>query len=230
MTDAVILCGGRGTRLRSVVADRPKPMAALGERPFLELLLDYAAGFGYRRFVLAAGYLAEAIERHFAGGYKGLEVLVSREPGPLDTAGAVKQAEPLLRGDRLLVLNGDSFCRTDLAALEKFAQEKGAAAAVTVAGVPDIAAYGAVELAADGRVTAFREKGAAGGAGLVNAGIYLLDRALLGRVPAGEKYSMERGLLPALVEEGEVFGFKTDGTLYDIGTPEGYRLAGEQLK
>ncbi len=227
--DAVILCGGKGTRLQSVVSDRPKPMAPLHDKPFLELLVDYAAGFGVRRFILCAGYMAETIEEHFSGGRPGLEILVSREPQPLDTAGAVKNAEGLIKTPQLLVMNGDSICRLDLRAFMESHFTRRARASVAVAKVADSGSFGSVALDAASRITSFREKSAAG-AGYVNAGIYVLERADLAAVPPGVKYSMERDLLPSLISKGGVYGYETGCRLFDIGTPEGYRAAGEQLK
>jgi len=227
--DAVILCGGKGTRLQSVVSDRPKPMAALNGRPFLELLIEYAAGFGYKRFILAAGYMADVIEKHFKDALPGLEIIVSRETGPLDTAGAVKNAEALIRTPQFMVMNGDSICRLDLGAFRDFHFSRRGRASVALARVADAGSFGSVTKGAGDRILSFREKAAAG-TGHVNAGFYILDRAVLDSVPPGKKYSMERDLLPALISGGEVYGYETGCRLFDIGTPESYREAGEQLK
>lgn len=227
--DAVILCGGKGTRLQSVVSDRPKPMAALHGRPFLQMLVEYAAGFGVERFILCAGHMAETIEEHFSAGLPGLEILVSREPQPLDTAGAVKNAEDLIKTPQFLVLNGDSFCRLDLRAFMESHFSRKARASVAVVKVADAGSFGSVAMDAAGRITSFREKSGAG-EGYVNAGIYILEKAALAAVPPGVKYSMERELLPSLISRGGVYGSVTAEKLFDIGTPEGYRAAGEQLK
>ncbi len=227
--DVVILCGGKGTRLKSVVSDRPKPMAALNDKPFLQMLVEYSAGFGFKRFILCAGYMAEVIEKHFSVPLPGLEVLVSRETEPLDTAGAVKNAAALIRTPQFLVLNGDSICRIDLRAFAEFHFSKGGRASVAVAKVSDSGSFGSVTKGAGDRILSFREKAAAR-AGYVNAGIYILDKIALGAVPPGVRYSMERDLLPGLISGGEVYGYETDSRLFDIGTPEGYRDAGEQLK
>lgn len=227
--DAVILCGGRGTRLQSIVSDRPKPMAALNGKPFLQLLVEYAAGFGFKRFILAAGYMGDVIEKHFLSATPGLEVLVSRETKPLDTAGAVKNAEALITTPQFLVMNGDSICRIDLRAFMQFHLLRGARVSVAMAKAADAANSGSITKGAGDRVLSFREK-AASGPGYVNTGIYILDKKVLDIVPPGVRYSMERELLPALVSGGEVYGYETESQLFDIGTPEGYREAGEKLK
>jgi len=227
--DVVILCGGKGTRLKSVVSDRPKPMAALNDKPFLQLLMEYAAGFGFKRFILAAGYMADVIEKHFSGAAAGFDVAVSRETEPLDTAGAVRNASALIRTPQFLVMNGDSICRIDLRAFVEFHFSRGGRASVAVAKVADAGSFGSITKDADGRLLSFREKAAAG-AGYVNAGIYILDKTVLEAVPPGTRYSMERDLLPALISGRDVYGYETESRLFDIGTPEGYREAGEKLK
>lgn len=227
--DVVILCGGKGTRLRSVVSDRPKPMAALNEKPFLEVLIGRAAAFGFNRFILCAGYMGEMIERHFADPPPGLEIKVSLETEPLDTAGAVKNAQALIRTPRFLVMNGDSFCGADLGAFAAFHAAKKALASVAVTRAVETGAGGAILKDAEGKMLAFREKAVAGG-GYVNAGLYIFEKAVLERVPAGAKYSLERDLFPSLAAGGGVYVYETPGALFDIGTPEGYRRAGENIK
>ncbi len=227
--DAVILCGGKGTRLKSVVSDRPKPMAALNDKPFLQLLVEYAAGFGFKRFILCAGYMGDVIEKHFSGVLPGLEIVVSREDGPLDTAGAVKNASSLIQTSPFLVMNGDSICRIDLREFVKFHSSRRGRASVAVVKVADAGSFGSIALGPGGRILSFREKAAAG-AGYVNAGIYILDKTVLDAVPSGARYSMERELLPALISGGDVYGYETESRLFDIGTPEGYREAGENIK
>ena len=160
--DAVILCGGKGTRLKSVVSDRPKPMAELNGKPFLQGLIEYAAGFGVRRFILCAGYMADVIEKHFSAAPPGLEVVVSRETEPLDTAGAVKNAAALIHTPQFLVMNGDSLCRIDLRALMDFHFSRGGRVSVAVARVADTGSFGSVTRDAGGRILSFREKAAAG--------------------------------------------------------------------
>lgn len=229
MTEALILCGGRGTRLQAVVSDRPKPLAEVAGRPFLELLMDYVSGFGVRRFVLCAGYMGEMIRDHFAARRLPYEVAVSIETEPLDTAGAVKLAEPLIKGGRFLVLNGDSIVRADLKAFAAFHDARRPLASLAAARKEDASAFGTLDVDAGGKLLAFREKAAAK-SGLVNAGIYIFEREALGLIPAGKRYSLERDLFPALAAKSAVRVFEVPGELIDIGTPESYRDAGDKLK
>ncbi|MDD2806154.1 MAG: nucleotidyltransferase family protein [Elusimicrobiales bacterium] len=227
--DVVILCGGKGTRLRAVVSDRPKPMAAVGGKPFLELLMDYVAGYGFGRFVLCAGYMGEMIRDYFAGRKLPYEVAVAIEAEPLDTAGAVKNAEGLIKSGRFMAMNGDSIVNADLKAFAAFHEAKRPLASLAAAKKEDASAFGTLQVGGDGKLLAFREKAAAA-SGLVNAGIYIFEREVLGLVPEGKKYSLERDLFPALAAKGGVNVFEVPGELIDIGTPEGYKQAGEKLK
>lgn len=227
--DAVILCGGKGTRLQAVVSDRPKPLAEVAGRPFLELLMDYVHGFGFGRFVLCAGHMGEMIRDHFAARRLPYEVQVSIEREPLDTAGAVKLAEPLIKGGRFLVMNGDSIVRADLRAFAAFHEARRPRASLAAARKEDASAFGTLDVDAGGKLLAFREKAAAR-SGLVNAGIYLFERDVLGLVPAGRRHSLERDLFPALAAQRAVDVFEVPGELIDIGTPESYKEAGDKLK
>lgn len=213
----MILCGGLGTRLGAVVADRAKPMADVGGRPFLRLLVDWLEGAGFARFVLAVGHRADTVRACF----KGPRFLFSEEASPLGTAGALKRAAPLCRPGTLLVLNGDSYCPLDLVALLAAHRRAKALATIAVAPAGERRDGGIVEFSADGRVTAFREKAAATGASpFINAGVYALEPEALAAVPAGRPCSLERELFPALAR---LYAFPVDAPLYDIGTPE--RLA-----
>ena len=112
--DVVILCGGKGTRLSEVVRDRPKPMSEINGRSFLDILIGYVSGFGFKRFILSVGYKADYIKDYYKNNRFSFEILFSRENEPLGTAGGVKQAENLVQSNPFLVMNGDSFCPVDL--------------------------------------------------------------------------------------------------------------------
>lgn len=219
---AVILAGGLGTRLRQVLADRPKAMAPFEGRPFLEYQLRALQAGGVRELVLCVGYLAETISGHFGDGADwGLRVRYSVEPAPLGTGGALKLAEPLL-ADTFLLLNGDTFLTCDLGALERHHREHRADMTLAVATETDAARYGSVAVGPDGRVTGFREKASDGRAGYVNAGLAVLSRALLADLPAGGPLSLEREALAGWVATRRVYAFPVAGGFVDIGTPEGY--------
>jgi NDP-sugar pyrophosphorylase family protein len=214
--DVAILCGGLGTRLQSVLSDRPKPMAPVDGKPFLDILIDHALGQGFRRFVLLLGHKAGAVREHYARDARA-EFVFSEEPRPLGTAGAVKLAAPLLRGGELLLMNGDSFCALDLNAL--LAARRGSLGAIAVTPAAGRADAGFVAADADGRIVSFSEKGREGVTGLINAGVYALDREVLDAVPAGEPCSLELTVFPSLLGRG-LYAHRVEQPVHDIGTPE----------
>lgn len=228
--DAIILAGGRGTRLRSVVADRPKPMAEVAGRPFLEWLTLWLRDQGVRRAVLATGHMGEAIAAHFGDGAPwGMELEFSREMAPRGTAGAARLALDRVTGDRVVVLNGDSWCPFDLALLTRRHTEWAARVTLWTVRVEDCRRFGSVDVAPDGRVTAFHEKSPEAGSGVINAGVYLCERRALEDVPADRQVSLETEVLPSLVGHG-LHAVVGAGPFLDIGTPETYAGAESVLR
>lgn len=221
---AAILAGGLGTRLRAVVADRPKVMAAVGGRPFLVRWFDTLQAQGVRDVVVCSGYRGRQIEECFGGTHGHLRLSYSPEPEPLGTGGALRHALGLLHGRDILVLNGDSFCEFDLEAHLAAHASRRASASLLLTHVEDTRRFGRVILDRKGRVIEFREKAAAGGSGWINAGVYLLRRELLAALPAAQPLSLEHDLLPRWMASG-VFGFAANGRFIDIGTPESYAQA-----
>ncbi len=220
---AVILAGGLGTRLRSVVADRPKVMAEVGGRPFLSHWLDELGRQGLRRVILCTGYQADCIKAHFGVRYGPLDLVYSREDQPLGTGGALTLALRHGASDPILALNGDSFIHADLGGFYRWYLEWTIRNALLVAPVADMTRYGGVELGSCGSVERFIEKGQ-GGPGLVNAGVYLLRAQELSELPLDRATSLERDLFPVLAGHS-LHGFRCDGAFLDIGTPESYAAA-----
>lgn len=226
--DVLILTGGLGTRLRSVVSDRPKTMALINDRPFLDLLISHLQAAGLERFILCVGYMAEFIIDYYNGAHcPTRELLISREPCESGTAGAVKHAEPLIRGDSFLVLNGDSFCPVDLRSFTESHREKKAFASMVLSRVDAAKSYGTVTLGQDNRIMQFREKSVSGQA-WINAGIYMFSRDVLSVIPDGRCCSLERDIFPDLVKK-RFFGFVTQEAVLDIGTPDRYSAAQHAL-
>ena len=215
--DAAVLAGGLGTRLRSVVADRPKVLADVAGRPFLAHILDKLADEGIRRVVLCTGYLGEQVEAAFGSPYRGMTIVHSREPEPLGTGGALRHALPQLVGDDVLVLNGDSLCDAPLTPMLAAHRLGGAAATLLLSRVDDAERYGTVALDGERRVVRFAEKGAAG-PGLVSAGVYLLRRDLLTAIPPDRPTSIERDLFPSWIGPN-MHGYPCEQSFVDIGLP-----------
>jgi len=226
-TTALVLAGGLGTRLRSVVTDRPKVLALVAGRPYLAHLLDQLADAGLRRVVLCTGYRADQVRATFGTRYRELELLYSEEDRPLGTAGALRLALPQADSEILLVLNGDSYCAADLSAFWRFHEGhrgSGHSASLVLTRVASTRRYGRVEINSNGAVTRFLEKGAVDGPGLINAGIYLLDRGVVEPIPAAQPVSLERDMFPSWIA-GSLYGFAASSAFIDIGTPESYAAA-----
>ncbi|AMV28222.1 D-glycero-alpha-D-manno-heptose 1-phosphate guanylyltransferase [Gemmata sp. SH-PL17] len=226
----VVLCGGLGTRLRSAVSDRPKALAPVGNEPFLAVQLDLLRQRGARRFVLCVGHMADQIEAEFGDGSRfGVRIDYSHDGEKLlGTGGALKRAERFF-APAAVVVNGDTYIDVDL---HQLAHTHASArtrwhdtgATLTLARMPDASRYGSIDT--DGtRVRAFREKetGAAQ-SGWVNAGVYVIERDLLARIPADEVVSLERDVFPAALRDGlTLAAFSQDAGFHDIGTPDDFR-------
>lgn len=217
---AVILVGGKGTRLGEITRAVPKPMLPVGGgRPFVDYLLEMIERHGYRDIILLAGYLGEALETAYAGRRIGKALVrVMREPVPLGTAGALTVAREIL-DPRFLLMNGDAFFDINLRALEQASQRSGATATLALRTVADAARYGrAIE--EDGKVKAFLEKDLSRpGPGVINGGVYVLKREILDLV-RDLPCSLEQHVFPALVERGDIAGREFRGYFLDIGLPE----------
>lgn len=221
--EAVILAGGLGTRLHDVVRDVPKPLAPVAGRPFLAWLLDNLAGHGIQRIVLATGHLGEQVEAALGPQWQGMALEYSRESEPLGTGGAIAHAAAHVRGEVFFVLNGDTALDLDYAAFARAVASMGARLGVALAHVPDAARYGAVQLEGN-RVTGFVEKNDVR-AGLVNAGIYRLQRSLLADYAHARSFSFERDVLVPAVAREPVVGYARTRGFIDIGVPEDYLRA-----
>lgn len=222
---AILLVGGLGTRLRSLVPSTPKALAPLGDRPFLELLIRQLREQEIRDLVMCSGYLADQIEGEFGDG-RALEVAIeySKESQPLGTAGAVKFAETHLQSaSEFLVINGDSFLEIDLGQFVKFHRMHGGLATVAVVVVENAGRYGKVLADSSNRVIEFSEKTGIESRGRINAGVYVFSRALLSHIPAGPA-SLERDVFPKILDQG-VYAAEQHGMFIDIGTPGDYARA-----
>lgn len=225
MIPAIILAGGLGTRLRSIVPDLPKPMADVAGKPFLWWMLRRLEQQGLTDVYLAVGYKRELIERYFGEKFGALKVHYVVEDTPLGTGGAIAKAIARINGDEAYVLNGDTMAIVDLAALAAIAAAPEVDLAMAVAELPDVARYGAVEFdAVSQRVTAFREKGQQG-SGYINAGVYLLKREPFMQRLSGERFSFEQDYLYAQFSELYIGALPGVSQLIDIGVPEDYALA-----
>jgi NDP-sugar pyrophosphorylase family protein len=223
---ALVLCGGKGTRLQSIAADQPKLLVSIAGRPYVEYLFRYLRTQCVSDIVLCTGHLAERIVEYCGDGSRwGVAVRYSQEDVPLGTGGAVKHAHALAISDPFWLVNGDTLVGADLE--EVYASHVGTRASGTLvlAEVPDVSRFGTVVTggARDGWILSFNEKGGVG-KGLVNAGLYLMTRSVVGEIPSGRAVSLEVEILPGLVQRG-LRGTVARGPFIDIGTDTSLREA-----
>jgi NDP-sugar pyrophosphorylase family protein len=202
-------------------------MAEINRKPFLELLLKSAAKFGFRRFVLLTGYLGEIIQQYFRNGsHWDLSIEYSQELQPLGTAGAIRNAKNLITSDPFIVLNGDSWAKADLTEFLSFHCRHKADISILLVKVGDVQRYGTVNVTPEGRIIAFSEKGQSLREGWVNAGVYLISKPLIERIPSKQFFSLETDFLTYLNKDLKFFGMPLTCEFIDIGVPETY----EQLR
>lgn len=222
MKEAIVLAGGLGTRLRTVVASVPKPMAPVAGRPFLEILLHSLARKRVERVVLSVGHLGAQIRAHFGTGFAGMALDYAVEEQPLGTGGAARLALQRCGQDPVLLLNGDTYLDFDAVAVAA-AWELQRQPVLVGCAVADAARYGRLRVE-NGRLTGFIEKSAPG-PGVINAGCYLLRRTELDAFAPHSAFSLETAYLPQAVARGAFALVVTSGAFIDIGVPDDYARA-----
>lgn len=220
--EALLLAGGLGTRLRSVVSDRPKPMALIGEKPFMEYVVRELAMQGIDQIIFAVGYKGNMVEEYFKDGKDfGIQASYAYEETLLGTAGAIKNGARLMKEDQILILNADTFYRLDYGRLVRQKEAKNLHMAMVLREVEDVSRYGQAVLS-DGMLTGFNEKTDEKRRGTINGGVYLMAKELIDQIPEG-KVSLENDMIPKWLTEGKrLGGFVNDGYFIDIGIPEDY--------
>ncbi|CAM3946512.1 sugar phosphate nucleotidyltransferase [Corynebacterium belfantii] len=223
-TDAVILVGGKGTRLRPLTVSIPKPMLPTAGVPFLSHLLARIKAAGITHVVLGTSFKAEVFEDYFGDGADlGLEIEYVVEDKPLGTGGGIRNVYDKLRANTVMVFNGDVLGGTDLGGILDAHHAKNADLTMHLVRVPDPRAFGCVPTDAEGRVSAFLEKTEDPPTDQINAGCYVFRRELIGEIPADRVVSVERETFPRLLEEGRrVFGYVDNAYWRDMGTPSDF--------
>ncbi len=223
VTEAIVLAGGFGTRLRTVLKDVPKILAPVRGVAFVHYVLQWLESQGVARVTACTGYRAEQVEAELRRYPGNLDIECAREEQPLGTGGAIYRGLREIRGPSAFALNGDTYFPADLAALQAAAQRLGAPLAVALRRLEDTSRYGAVEVR-DGRIVGFHEKGRSG-PGLLNAGLYLLPRDLWRTVPMPDVFSWELDFLQPHAAALGAAGVAMDAPFLDIGTPASYARA-----
>ena len=227
----LILAGGLGTRLSSVLGGQPKILAPIDGRPFVEYLLAWLEAQGVRNVIFSLGHLAERVQAHLGSRVVGLQKIVSVvEPEPLGTAGAVAFSLRHLPRRPILIINGDTFVDVSLEALWSSHQAHGDIASIVCAQVDNAGRFGQVEIDATNRIVRFEEKSSApGGLAWVNAGVYCFDPLMLDQIALRQRGSLEKDILQ-LMPPRSIRAYCTRGRFLDIGTPESLAQAADLMR
>lgn len=226
--EAIVLAGGLGTRLRSAVADLPKCMAPVNEKPFLHYIISYLQQQGIERFIFSLGHLAEAAANYITATLKADTYVLVQETHPLGTGGAIQLAIAQAKGKEIWVLNGDSICYLQLAAQATLHFQNKSACTLGLVPMKQFDRYGVVSIDNTHRITGFAEKKWQE-EGLINAGIYLLDIPKFQSINWPEKFSMETDFLQVYYQQIPMYGYVASAYFLDIGIPEDYQRAQQEL-
>jgi D-glycero-alpha-D-manno-heptose 1-phosphate guanylyltransferase len=222
--EAVILAGGFGTRLRSVVKDIPKPMAEVCGKPFLSYLLDFLNKQKIERVILSVGYKFDIIKNFFGSRYKDLKLEYAIEDKPLGTGGGLKNALKYTSEKNIYVLNGDTFFDIDLIIFFNFHKNKNSKLTIALKKIENAERYGVVEIDHNNKIISFLEKGKMN-SGFINGGIYLLNIEFFNSLAQEDSFSFEKNFLEKYYKKFEFYGFPLDRFFIDIGIPEDYERA-----
>jgi D-glycero-alpha-D-manno-heptose 1-phosphate guanylyltransferase len=221
----LILAGGMGTRLKSVVPDLPKPLADISGKPFLWWLLNELSKQGITEVYLSVGYLHEHIQEFFGDQFQKIKIKYVIESEPLGTGGAINKACQAIPDSRIMIMNGDTFASIDLTAYIQFAAESPEVQVfLATYKISDSNRYGTVKVSASNVLTEFLEKGNVG-EGLINAGVYILDKKVFKQYNLPEKFSFETDFLTKYCSDLNILAYQDVTDFIDIGIPSDYQLA-----
>jgi mannose-1-phosphate guanylyltransferase len=226
ITTALILAGGRGTRLGALTEDLPKPMIVVAGKPILHHMIEWFGSYGIKKFILAVHYGKEKIVEYFGDGKQLAEELIySEEKEPLGTGGPLKLAEKHLKSTFILA-NGDTLTNFNLYDMMDFHRKNKSMMTIALKAVREPKRFGVAEMDGD-RIIRFLEKPENPPSNLINAGVSIIEPTVLDFIPAGKFCSLEREIVPKIVEKGKVFGYRIAGPWIDTGLPETLKLADE---
>ncbi|MFD0697829.1 nucleotidyltransferase family protein [Paenibacillus sp. GCM10027628] len=225
--EAIILAGGQGTRLRPIISDIPKPMAPIGDKPFLNLVMDYLCEQGIHRVILSTGYKHEVIEAYYRSEYRGMSITYSVEEEPLGTGGGILKASQYVKSNDVVIINGDTLFQANLKDMYAIHTEFQSDVTMALKIMNNFDRYGAVKTLGQ-RVIGFEEKKYVE-SGFINGGVYLVRLSTLRNLILPERFSFEKDFLERYIHELSMHAYVSDANFIDIGIPEDYRLAQEVL-
>ncbi len=226
---AIILAGGLGTRLRNAVPDLPKCLAPVAGKPFISFVIEALQKNGVVNFIFSLGYMHEHIEDFIQKKINGLQYCFSVEDEPLGTGGAIKLACKKTNEKNVLIANGDTLFDVDIASLSSFHFQKESDCTLSLKTMGNFDRYGVVELNNDNSISSFKEKRFYL-KGLINGGLYALNRDSFMKETFPDKFSFEKDYLEALYKQRKMFGIIQDKYFIDIGIPEDFERAGRELR
>lgn len=229
MKECIILAGGLGTRLQSVVSDVPKCMATVAGKPFLSYLFDYIGTGGFDHVILSLGYKSEIVLKWIDGRSYPFRISHVIEEYPLGTGGAIKLAFSKVESDKAFVFNGDTFFDIDTKNLLDFHKAENAVISLALKPMSNFDRYGSVDLNQDKRIVRFNEKQYCE-SGLINGGVYVIGKELFAKIDLPEKFSFEKDVLEAHLSDIAVYGCQQDRYFIDIGIPSDFERANQEFK
>ena len=231
LNTAIILAGGFGTRLQSVVTDVPKPMAPINNLPFLNYQLNYLKYFGIKNIVFSTGYLSNKISDYYKDEFNGLTISYSNETTPLGTGGGIRLAIENTNNEDVLVLNGDSFFDVDIHSFYNLHKKNKAYISLALRQVNDAGRYGTIIKNENHSITSFKEKNGVEKEGIINGGVYIINKELyLKETPPDKNFSIEKDFFEKKINTLNIFGFEFNGYFIDIGIPDDYLKAQHDFK
>jgi len=235
--DTLILCGGKGTRLKSIVRDKPKILVDIGDLPFIEYLLNFLESEGIKRIILCTGYKHDQIEKWVKSSYSGdLKIILSREREALGTGGAIKNAQKLIHSNNLLVINGDTFCKLNYYSFVRYFYTRNAVVLLALKKLKNNKSYGNIKIDSMNRIISFIEKENSFDRNYfdstINAGVYLISKDILELIPSNANVSFECETMQLIMKKFKdlIYGFDCEGSFIDIGTPRNYYRAHKILE
>lgn len=228
---AIILAGGFGSRLQPVVSDLPKSLAPVNGRPFLDFQLNYLKSFGVKKVFLSVGFLANKIKEYYGNNFKGIEIVYVTEKRPLGTGGAIRYALEQVRDKEVFALNGDSFFNLNLKEFISFHQKNNSKISLGLCRTANTARFGTIGLNSKKRIISFKEKSGKEISGLINGGIYILNKDIyLQNTPANLSFSIEKDFFEKQINHLTLLGYESNAYFLDIGIPEDYERAQHEFK
>lgn len=227
--DVVILCGGSGTRVRSLSEDTPKALLQLDNKTFLERLIFRLKDVRFNRVILCTGYQGDLIREYCEKNITGIDIEISHEEKPLGTGGALKNAKDLICGDDFFLMNGDVLCDLNFSEFYKFYKKKETKLALAVCKIDKNEDFGSISLDSDMRILTFREKEKQASGEFSSAGVYIMNKDVFNFMPEKDKFSLEYDFFPMMIKKPS-YAYVIKGDFLDIGTPENFKNAEDWIK